>query len=157
MATECCGGKIKGSKVTFWKRTETTTLPQSLFLRSPLTTRRERLIPWRHGHRKAINPVRKRLDAETDKARGFLVGQKKQGKKKRKTFLPSSGHSSLWYRYYCSRKSCVLLCIITDVFCSTTLRNSKERKSLPSYLFPLKWILMQPQLFQVFSSVSLFL
>lgn len=58
----------------------------------------------------AINPVRKRLDAETDKARMFLIEQRKQEKKK--TFLPSSGHSSLWYRYYCSRKICILLCII---------------------------------------------
>lgn len=59
-----------------------------MFLRSPLTTRRERLISWRHGHRKAINPVRKRLDAETDKARGFLIGQKKQEKKKRPFYHP---------------------------------------------------------------------
>lgn len=147
---KCCTAEVysSGIKVPFWKRANSPALSQS----SPLTARREF-----QGHRKALQEIQAVEDCRNCSARAPYIPEEAE-----KTFLAANGHSDVWQRHCCHRKISGVLfwCKYTARFLSSFILDcckSQRKANLSHYLFPLKWILMQPQLFQVFSSVSLFL
>lgn len=123
---------------------------------SPLTAGREF-----QGHRKALKEIQAVEDSRNCSA-GVPYKLLSWGSKEaEKTFLAANGHSDVCLRHYCHRKvfGGFFCCNYVARFLSSFLLDSSKsqrKENLPHYLFPLTWILMQPQLFQVFSSVSLF-